>query len=331
MSILLFLLLSTITGIIEVGTVLFAIAQEYSVIQILLIVLSYQIGCFFPNNISLKKIFLIGFCILSILSSCGFYFETDNWWLLAISILFLSPCLQTLRSVLKRSVNTGLKRTFRILGFALSPLFSPILLLIILILCLILLIANKQQKTNAMNLVSLKPPYIVMLVHQMHYFSYTYIVLLIVSAFDKYHGGLTAFIFVLGWITYTIVPYILRGKKHALYLICGHAFLFIVILSMALTQSNLLFVILWILTGFGGGTVFCIKELLKRTICYEDLILETAENYGHVLGVLCSIISYAIFDLLAAPIIFAAICAITTVILTFVFKFHKNGGKKQND
>ena len=326
-----FLLLSAITGLVEVGTVLFAIAQGYSVVQLLAIVLAYQIGCFFPKNISLKKPLLFLFCVLSILSNIAFYFDINNWWLLAVSILFLSPCLQSLRSVLKSSINVGVKRGFRIVGFALAPLFSVYALSIISLLCFLFLIDYNQNNINGVNFVPLRCPYTVMIVHQMHYFSYTYIVLFIISTFDKYHGWLTSIIFVLGWITYTIVPYVLRKRKYAIYLISGHTFLFFIILSMAFTQSSWLFVILWVLTGFGGGTVFCIKELLKRNNCYEEVVLETAESYGHVLGVLCSMIIYSIFNLLAAPIIFAAICAIATVILTFIFKFHKNGGEKKYD
>lgn len=323
-----FLLLSAITGLVEVGSVLYAILQGYSVVQILAIVLAYQIGCFFPKNISLKRSLLFVLCVFSILSNIAFYFNIDNWWLLAFSILFLSPCIQSLRSVLKSSINVGIKRGFRIVGFAFAPLFSVYSLLIISLLCLVFLIDYNQNNINGFNFVPLKWPYMIMIVHQIHYFSYTYIVLFIIRTFDMYYGWLTSFIFVLGWITYTAVPYVLRKRKYTIYLISGHIFLFFIILSMALTQSSWLFSILWILTGFGGGTVFCIKEILKKNNCYEETMLETAENYGHVLGVLFAMLIYSIFSLLAAPIIFAAICAILTVILTLIFEFYKRGEKK---
>jgi hypothetical protein len=154
-----------------------------------------------------------------------------------------------------------------------------------------------------------------MVVHQMHYFSYAYIVLYIASSCDRIFGFLTAGIFVFGWVTYTSVQYILKNKKYFIYLIGGHIFLVIILATMVIIKSDIMKVALWVLTGFGGGTVFCIKEILKKYPGYNNYDLETSENYGHIVGVVFSIVTFMIFKNINAPIISSAIFAGATVLL----------------
>ena len=327
MGTVLFFLLSTLTGVIEIGSVLYAIQQSYSTVQILLIVLAYQIGCFFPTNITLKKPILVLMGIISFaLTMLLFYIPT--FWLLTLAVLFVSPCLQVVRSIHKSSVSTGIKRVFRILGFAVSPLFNPIFLSVIAIVILIILALSKKNYINKISIGIIPMPNLLMVVHQMHYFSYAYIVLMITSRLDNYNGFLTALIFVLGWITYSSTQYILRGKQYLTYLVCGHVFLALILTVMALCESDLIKVFLWILTGFGGGTVFCIKEILKQHGKYDNYALETSENFGHVIGVIACICVYTVFKNTDATILFASACAALTVILVFYFRL--NGMKETN-
>lgn len=319
-----FFLLSSLTGVIEVGTVLYAINQGYSVVQVLMLVLAYQIGCFFPTNVMLKKPVLIIFgCIAFALAVFCSYIP--SLWLLVFAVLFISPCLQMARSIQKSSVSTGAKRAFRILGFAVSPLFSPILLSAMALIIVVITVFNKKPDKNELNFRSVPLPNFIMIVHQMHYFSYAYIVLIIANTFDKYNGFLTALIFVLGWVTYTSAQYIFRGKRYFTYLVCGHIFLVLVLFTMAICSSEIVKVVLWILTGFGGGTVFCIKEVLKQCGKYDKYALETSENYGHLLGVICSIATYSVFRSMDAPIVFASICAAITVLLVSIFRLNSHG------
>jgi hypothetical protein len=314
MNIAIFFLLSSITGVLEVGAVIYAILQDFSVVQVLLLVLAYQLGCFFPTNVAVRKVCLIALGLSSVVLALMLSLF-PSFWLMMLSILFVSPCLQTARSLQKSTASTGAKRLFRIIGFGLAPLFSPLLLLAISITTLVIVIIQKNDNKNRLQFSALNSDYAIMVVHQMHYFSYAYIVLIIASNLDNFHGFLTALIFVLGWITYTSTQYILRKKKNYTYLICGHLLLFALISGIAIVSSETIKVILWILTGFGGGTVFCIKEILKSKQSYDNHTLESSENYGHILGVLCSIILFSIFGTLNAPIYFAAICAASTALL----------------
>lgn len=313
----LFFLLSTITGFVEVGAVIYAMQQGFSVVQILLLVLAYQVGCFFPTNISVKKIWILILGILAVTFSVTFYLIPSFGSFLS-TVLFLSPCLQMARSLQKRKVSTAQKRLFRIIGFGLSPLLSPLALMGVSITTLIVVISQKSEFRNSISLPKLRPQYFIMVVHQMHYFSYAYIMLIVAGKMDNYHGFLTALFFVLSWLTYTSAQYIFNEKKYYTYLIGGHIFLIFVISGIALTTSGALKIVLWILTGFGGGTVFCIKEILKKKHGYDNYVLESSENYGHILGIFCSIILYVLLDNLNAPIYFAIICAASTALLAIV-------------
>jgi len=319
----LFFLLSAITGFVEVGTVIYAMQQGFSVVQILLLVLAYQVGCFFPTNISIKKIWLIILGIITLVLSAVFC-VIPSYMIFLAAVLTLSPCLQITRSLQKSKVSTAQKRLFRIIGFSLSPLLSPFTLLGVSAVTFIIALIQKSNFKNKITFPKLSSQYFVMFAHQMHYFSYAYIVLMIVGSLDNYNGFLTALFFVLSWITYTSAQYIFRGKKYYTYLIAGHLFLVLVISGIALTTSDPIKIVLWILTGFGGGTVFCIKEILKGKRMHDNHTLESSENYGHVLGVSCSIILFILFNSINASIYFAAICAATTAILARILYKNSN-------
>lgn len=102
----LFFLLSTITGFVEVGAVIYAMQKGFSVVQILLLVLAYQVGCFFPTNISVKKIWIFILGILAVTFSVIFYIS-PSFGLFLSTVLFLAPCLQMARSLQKSKVSTA--------------------------------------------------------------------------------------------------------------------------------------------------------------------------------------------------------------------------------
>jgi hypothetical protein len=316
-----FCLLSALTGVIEVGSILYAIKQYFSTTQVLLIVFAYQIGCFFPTNITLKKtsFIILGSLSLALAILCFFI---PSFWFLALTVLLISPCLQMARSLYKGFIGTGKKRIFRILGFAVSPLFSPVFLSVIAIVILYIIASSKKKGAAKISMKNISFPNLIMIMHQMHYYSYAYIILIITNRLDNYNGFLTALVFVLGWITYTSAQYIFRGKHYFAYLVCGHIFLVFLLFTMVLCNSNITKIILWIFTGFGGGTVFCIKEVLKQQGQYDNHELETSENYGHILGVFASICMYIMFRNEVASIAFAGICGALTVFLVFIFRLN---------
>lgn len=321
-----YLLLSVLAGVIEVGVVIYAINNGYTVLQTLFVVLAYQFGCFFPTNIILNKPLLLLTGCLSILFAItsGFY---PSFWVLLLAIFLISPLLQLARGINKSNISTGVKRMFRIIGFSISPIFSPFLLSVLSVIVFIAIVYYVNEDKSKISIGFIPAHNLIMVVHQMHYFSYVYILLIIAKKLDAYQGYLVAVYFVLGWLTYVSAEYIFSGKYYFKYLIFGHIYLLIVLALMTFIESPLIRVLLWVLTGFGGGTVFCIKKIFIKFEKYDKYSLETAENYGHILGVVASIIIYCLFRNMSAPIFFACICAGLTVVLVIIFRLNEKGVK----
>ena len=60
----------------------------------------------------------------------------------------------------------------------------------------------------------------------------------------------------------------------------------------------------WLLTGVGGGTVFCIRHLSNK---YEYINMNLSENIGHILGSIFAIfISYCYVENEITYLFFAA-------------------------
>jgi len=315
-----FLFFCGLTGFLEIGSVIYAIRVHLTVNQVLFLVLAYQVGCFFPNNIQFsKKLFYIisfvGFCMYLYISIIF-----PNYYLLWLATLFTSICLQTLRSFQKSSVSTGLKRTFRIIGFGLAPFFSLPAMSFLSLILIFFLIFNKNILSTKIKFYKLKLSELIMVTHQMHYFSYSYLILLIIMLIGKFSAYYACLSFVLGWITYAMLPYLLKNiNKHQLIFVAGHIYLALVLIFMSFTNSIEFKILLWIITGFGGGTVYCIEKIYAS---YNDLnkgALEFSENIGHVLGLTFGILIFNITNSYNMVIISAGTLTIITVMLMILY------------
>jgi hypothetical protein len=70
----------------------------------------------------------------------------------------------------------------------------------------------------------------------------------------------------------------------------------------------------WVLGGFGGGSVYAIKDLAKGASSKADL--ELWEHWGHVTGVSASFLSIQFLPSYPmAPFVSAIIAALSTLIL----------------
>jgi len=315
----LFLLFSSITGFIELGSIIYSIRIGLSINQILLIALAYQLGCFFPTNIQISKTFTILTSIISIFLFIYISFFKFDYLVFWIATFFISANLQILRSFQKATISTGLKRIFRIIGFSLSPFyFLPIIGLFCILLSLSL-IFNNNSLQNKINFYKLRIQEIIMVSHQMHYFSYSYFVIIIIMLVGNYNAFYASISFVLGWITYTLVSYILKKEKFLLYFIGGHVFLMLVLLAMSQIDYVSVKILLWVITGFGGGTVFCIEKLLNSNNDLKKEPLEFSENIGHVLGLALGIVIYNITKNYNSVILSSSILAFFTVVLMLIY------------
>lgn len=306
-----FLLLSLLSGMLELGTVLLAYMDGLPVWAILSMALMYQLGnllCFPGKHrpdlavwLSLANLGLYG---------AGLWLENmppSSVWSIptflcvrAVQVALSSLCIQTMRTGRKSACPTWLKRTFRIAGFVLAPLMvlfphAGMLLCI----CLPLAASLSERKTSDKDsappqaqAVSPKGLSAVMIFHQMHYFAYTYIMPLVAAELTKSIYAAAA-LYGLTWVVYLLPQWFAERQKNPdpqLFFFVCHAWLSLTMgmLAAAFSLGRIrLGFAAWMLTGLGGGSVFCIKSLTPRSGLHN---MTLSENIGHFLGTAAAVL-----------------------------------------
>lgn len=316
-----FLVFSIVSGFVELGGVFWSIEKGYSIVKIVGLGLAYQLGNLIPVPLQINRKIAT---ILSLLAGCFIginCFYKTSYTLCFVSTVFLAMVIQFARSEVKDNISTTLKRTFRVIGFMVAPFYNLYLAFAITILILLLVILQKNKQKLGFIKCKIKMLNIAMIIHQMHYFGYVYfLIIILVMQNQDLHKLTYGIIFTFSWLTYILVPHVIRGSKYFKYFIIGHAFLASLLLVMAASYRLTYAIILWILTGFGGGTVFCVGKINQENKVCSKYDLTFSENIGHILGVLGGILSYQITGKLYVPIIFSAVCAFCAMIVMAVFK-----------
>jgi hypothetical protein len=276
--------------------------------------LVYQIGNIVPVPFDLsKKARKIVNCLS--ISLLVLYYIFDTIILYYVGLFLLSAVLQSLRSFGKNDVSTTKKRLFRIIGFVFSAIIIKYIFAII---ALFLLFISTEDSKSWIKLYKpkLKLINVIMIIHQMHYFSYVYFLFtILLQCLGNFNVAL-GIISTLGWLSYISVPHILRKEKFTTYCIIGHVYLSIVLVLLSINlHSYTLMIVLWVLTGFGGGTVFCISKIQKLSFPQKSKDLEFSENIGHIIGVSIGILLYIFFDSVKTIVCFSSICAFFTAVL----------------
>lgn len=314
-----FYLLSFFTGILECGWVFRGLHFELPVWITLLFVVAYHLGNLFPLPFMISKrvLYIIALAIIALAGSSLFSIETSAAFVLQGGGIFLcSVLIQSVRSGMKSEGNRVLKRVCRVAGFIVAPvtIIAPNALLTVgAILGMIALRKNtgtcaKVTKPGLQGGFSL-----VMLFHQLHYFLYAHITLALAAVL---FGNLAATFFALTWLTYLSVESLLKplGKPIPTFFL-GHLLITVILTALAFAEINgaeIPFVILWILAGFGGGTVFAITDINKQSGCFEKNSETIAENFGHILGAsLAALCAFFIEE--QAPVVMAIMAALSAV------------------
>lgn len=322
-----FLFLSLISGAVELGGILYAIEQQFTIFQIVSIGLAYQLGNLIPNPIRLNRALTI---LSAVAAACIFFYAlntTNSFGLIFAGYIFMAMAIQSLRSIQKENVSTTVKRTFRILGFLLAP-FAGVAFStgVAIILALIGLFVKWTFESFRIMRPRVRFLSWVMIIHQIHYFSYAYFVIILLWQATPWASSFwVGIFFVLGWITYTGISHFLKKEHYFKYFILGHSFLTIVLLLMAWQIDNgLLVIILWIATGFGGGTVFCIGKINSKTQALSKQDIVFSENIGHVVGVLAGMLIYQLTNSVSSVIYLAGLSAALAMLLMVVYKLTTN-------
>lgn len=342
--------ISCLSGVVEIGCIFWGLNRGFSLLQVIGLVMAYQMGnviqYFVPKKIEHYSQYFLSIslitCIASEMLSPN---EAVCYFLAVITLIIGSTFLQLERESVKIKVEEWekwKKRAWRVVGFFIaSTLYLPfgtwILCGIILSLILIGFYSKDfgydEWYKNLKNK-TIKEPKLcwTMITHQAHYFVYTYVLCVIV--FYKYDSALWASIwFVLNWIPYTITEPLVKVLKIEKYYlkvgILAHVFNGIVLIGVYcfLMNNHILgAVLLWMLTGLGGGNIYCVKKGMNPYIEYDNETWMFSEQVGHILGMIVCIITVALGKSELTMLEAALFAFITVPIIIGTIKRH--GGNK---
>lgn len=331
-----FYLLSSITGILECGWIAFGAVHSLPLWQILCYPLAYHIGNLFPKPFSLSRKYLVIMSILSIIAAgltlISELTESAVSVLTCISLFLTSAVIQSVRSGLKCDGNRLLKRVFRVGGFALAPLavFFPSVILLVCGLIALYALKGYECRCQLSRMTGQNGYTAVMMFHQLHYFFYAHITLAAMSLiFVGEHSAVGAMIgaglFCGTWITYMSVEPIVSKltDKMLPVFFAGHIGISLLLFAMNYVTDILVFIILWLITGFGGGVVYTISARAKSAGSYNKESMTISENIGHTLGLLTATVIAAAFGVGAPRImlIFGSVSAMfAAVSMTLVLR-----------
>ena len=307
-----FSLLNLISGFLETGAVIFAL-RSFDVKTALLAALLYQAGNLTPYPVRLSKAITLGLSAAAALLMtaamaaplCGI-----------LAVPFLSAALQSVRAGMKSEAGKIRKRVLRMAGFLLGFCFTPAAGAV----CAAI-VACCIRRSEAFGRTEAKLPAFgalqaVMIFHQMHYFSYCYAVMIL--AFHFGGAALAAGLFFAGWLTYVFAPFLYKnGKNNVRMFLFGHTLLTALLLALYLAPSPPAKAVLWLLTGLGGTTEFCIGRLERQEGAFSKLNHDCAENFGHILGVAVCLAVYALTGdlyLTVLPAAAFALCAMALIL-----------------
>lgn len=314
-----YLALSSLSGVIEIGTVILVIRMEKPLYGIPLVGLAYQLGAFFREPIQLASWLYYLAVMLSLMLAVV---ASQSLVFLLLTVFLLSVGVQGIRGIASRNqrIGTFTKRVFRIAGFASSGLVSwknlPMVAGLTLLAALLAMKAPHRPLRTKVRNVGSGPIGWTMMVHQSHYFSYAYMIPLTLINNYGIAPRLAGTLFCIGWLSYISSRRVFG--KHGLILVfaLGHILAAFSLAGLFLCSSGSLGGVLgfWFLTGFGGGTVYALHEL-KRTAPTEQYELGPWENIGHVLGVLISLVALLVLQTPRPVFLVASMIALATLAL----------------
>lgn len=283
--------LAGVASLLELGPIAGLLYWHQGILPVLAAGLAYQVGNLMP-----RPAVITGRLAIGIAASLGatlllFIPLAHPLWFFAIAVL--SWTLQAVRRNITAKEGSDLpttaqKRGARVAGFVVATLTPMPIWLALVLLAIAVTLPLVHPRTDSISrdrrIVGHRLEW-TMLFHQTHYFSYAYAVPLLVASPALGGVPLTGVWFAFGWVSYLSAETLWRRLPPFPVFIGGHLFLTIVLVLLTLmSAAPWVSVALWILSGFGGGTVYCLALLHKRERL-PHTNLERAEDAGHLLGV----------------------------------------------
>jgi hypothetical protein len=330
-----YLALSALSGFLELGGVAIPIRENGAFLEALAIGACYQFATVIADTVSFGR---KGYCLVLTL---GFIFSllTLKWHSLIFgAIILMGITIQLLRDATGRVSNVASwkKRVARIVGFSSAGFFDRNLLagiggvLAVLTVFAFSLVKLPVQKAPLRQRLRGGKISIVMMIHQSHYFAYAYTVPFIFISIHKLLGFKFAGAYALGWLTYTFAFRVFDAGRPLISLVIGHLLTSASLLMMYVYAENLwLFLLISLISGLGGGTVFCIT-VLRRRWGEEKVDMTVWENWGHVIGVLLAIFVVALGQDPTSCLIVGSILAVATGLTSVIADMFYSTGQSRN-
>lgn len=309
-----YLVLSGLTGVLELGVVLWAARAGWAAWQVVGLGVCYQLASLLVRPFPLTP---RSYRWLLVAGAAAGVVALSSVAAVPVAVACTAAGLQGVREeqLGGGSVSTLTKRASRILGFVGAAAFS--LWFLVLLPVVVGAIARSAPVARVRRprppLVRPTPHEVLMVVHQSHYFAYSYVLIFVLVGLEPGRGLPAAVAFALGWISYSLVPSLFGRFAPLPSLVAGHVLVAVMLVIIAGTIGDAGPVTTaWILGGFGGGTVYCIKELGtqgRRTAPN----MESWENVGHVTGSVLALVAVVVLSLPGAFVVAAAAAAATAV------------------
>lgn len=318
---LIFLVLSFMSSFLELGPIILLITNQANLQSVLFMGFCYQIGNLAASSIPLKRTHVIFTLGCAVIASLLFTIQTPG--LLYLSVGLTSLALQKTRRYVvainpHKATSTLLKRSVRVVGFLLSAFISgaSFRAAIILVFGIAVFVAVRYKESWLAHPQLHSPKRNIfagiMVIHQSHYFSYAYLIPVLMLSTLNIPVMLSGLAFITGWLSY-ISSEALFGKFNLRKtFIMGHLVVFVSLVAIGLFASIMWVVLLaWFISGIGGGTVFCLTRMNRQSEYKVDM--EFWEDIGHVLGVLLTLTLVLMFDeiLVSHLFFFSAVVALS--------------------
>jgi hypothetical protein len=287
------LALAAAASFVELGPIALVLRGDPDLVSILLAGFAYQLANVLPGPSD--RMTPLASVAVAAVGAAGLIYATIATAPWFASIAALSWSLQAVRRRLTAKPGDDLpkaaeKRAARVIGFILATVMpSAVWLPLVAVAILVALRAATNGHLHASPCASGAGASngipIAMVLHQAHYFSYCYAVPMLLASSPL--GGIAAagFWFACGWVSYLSAEGLWRRFAPIPVFVIGHLFVAIVLMLLTLFGDNPWgVVLLWILSGLGGGTVYCLTLLHKRA-GGDQVRLEHAEGVGHILGI----------------------------------------------
>lgn len=307
--------LSGLSGMIELGVLIMAARRE-SLLDIPLFALAYQVGAALSHPIRLPR---IAYAVAGVLACVCAVVGGGSAAFQAAAIIGTSTILQHVREVIGRRchVTTFWKRVARVGGFVAAPwLGSWGIATAALGLLGIWAVVGPATNRAKRAWPSLDVLGVTMAVHQSHYFLYSCFLPLVFIRTQAVPLALIGLAFALGWTSYCWAPWLFRRWRPERAFVFGHCVVVAALVMMIWWIASPTVVLLaWFISGFGGGTVFCLRDLERRRHPAREGHMDAWENIGHVIGAGAGIVIVSTLGNVAAAFEIAAGAALCTAFL----------------